>query len=76
MVIRRGIVNPTDGAAVASATTKGIEMPGKKHRFSKKEDREAKHIADSEGGGKEGESIGYATINARKNKRKKGSRKK
>ena len=50
-------------------------MPkGKGHRFSAKEDRQAKHIADSEGGGEEGKSIGYATINARKKERKKGRR--
>jgi len=41
-------------------------MPGKKHKFSEKEDRQAKHIADSEGGGEEGTRIGYATINKRK----------
>jgi hypothetical protein len=50
-------------------------MPGRKHRFTAKEDRQAEHIADSEGGGKEGLSIGYATINARKkSKRKKSHR--
>jgi len=42
-------------------------MPkGKGHRFSAKEDRQAKHIAASEGGGTEGKRIGYATIQARK----------
>lgn len=51
-------------------------MPGKQHRFTKKEDRQAKHIADSEGGGKEGLSIGYATINKRKKSKRKKSRKK
>ncbi len=52
-------------------------MPkGKGHKFSLKEDRMAKHIADSEGGGEEGKSIGYATINARKKKSGKAGRKK
>lgn len=46
-------------------------MPGKKHRFTKKEDRQAEHIAESHGGGKEGKSIGYATINARKKRSRK-----
>jgi len=47
-------------------------MPkGKGHRFSAKEDRQAKHIADSEGGGEDGKRIGYATINARKKKARK-----
>ena len=49
-------------------------MPKGKHRFSKREDREAEHIAESEGGGDEGRRIGYATVNARKKERKKGRR--
>lgn len=52
-------------------------MPkGKGHRFSKKEDRQAEHISESEGGGEEGRRIGYATINARKKERKRGGRRK
>jgi len=48
-------------------------MPkGKGRRFTAKEDRMAEHIAESEGGGKEGKRIGYATVN----KRKKAQRKK
>jgi len=48
-------------------------MPkGKGHRFTAKEDRMAEHIAESEGGGKKGLGIGYATVN----KRKKAQRKK
>lgn len=47
-------------------------MPkGRKHRFSLKEDREAKHIAESEGGGEEGKRIGYATVQKRKKERRK-----
>ena len=46
-------------------------MPkGGKHRFTLKEDRQAKHIADSEGGGEEGKRIGYATGNKRKKARR------
>lgn len=49
-------------------------MPGPAHRFSKKEDRQAKHIADSEmargKSAEEAKSIGYATVNARKGKGK------
>ena len=52
-------------------------MPkGKGHKFSAKEDRQAKHIAESEGGGEEGKRIGYATINARKKARKSKGRSK
>lgn len=40
-------------------------MP-KGRRFTAKEDRMAEHIAESEGGGKEAERIGYATVNKRK----------
>lgn len=41
-------------------------MPGRKRRFSAKEDRMAEHIAESEGGGEEGKRIGYATVQKRK----------
>lgn len=44
-------------------------MPGKS-RFTPKEDRQAKHIAESERkegkSAKEAKSIGYATVNAQK----------
>ena len=47
-------------------------MPkGKGRRFTAKEDRMAQHIADSEGGGKDALSIGYATVQKRKNARRK-----
>lgn len=46
-------------------------MPGKgKHRFTAKQDRQARHIAASMGGGKRGLSIGYATVNKQKAARK------
>jgi hypothetical protein len=45
-------------------------MPGRKRRFTAKEDRMAEHIAQSEGGGEEGERIGYATVNKRKKARR------
>lgn len=50
-------------------------MPkGKKHKFTKKQDRQAMHIADSEMakgmGEKQAKSVGYATVN--KNKKAKG----
>jgi hypothetical protein len=52
-------------------------MPGKR-RFTKKQDRQAEHIADSERragkSAKEARSIGYATVNARKKYRKGGRR--
>lgn len=38
-------------------------MPGKRSRFTIKQDRMARHIAKGYGGGKRGLSIGYATIN-------------
>jgi hypothetical protein len=45
-------------------------MPGKKHRFAEKEDREAKHIVESEmERGKSEEDakrIAYATVNKQK----------
>jgi hypothetical protein len=49
-------------------------MPGKGHRFSAKQDRQAKHVAASERArGKSpavARSIGYATVNAQKSKKK------
>jgi hypothetical protein len=55
-------------------------MPDKKNdggnRFTKKEDRQAEHIKDSEKkSGKsdeEAERIGYATVNKQKSEKKKG----
>lgn len=53
-------------------------MPGKS-RFTAKQDRQAKHIADSERkrgvSAKRAKSIGYATVNKQKGKAKKGKRK-
>lgn len=50
-------------------------MPGRGHRFTTKQDRQAKHIAASERrrgvGGRKARSIGYATVN-KQNRRKKG----
>jgi hypothetical protein len=43
-------------------------MPGK--RFSKKQDRQAHHVADTYGGGKKALSIGYAVVSKQKNKKK------
>lgn len=51
-------------------------MPGKGHRFTPKQDREAKHVADSEVHLHPGmprshaESIGYATVNKQKSEKK------
>lgn len=49
-------------------------MPGRGHRFTEKEDREAKHVAASERksgkSAKEAKSIGYATVNKRKGAKK------
>lgn len=46
----------------------------KKHRFSKKDDRQASHIAKSEKAkgksDKEAKSIGYATVNKQKKNRR------
>jgi hypothetical protein len=54
-------------------------MPGKKRRFSAKEDRQAGHIAASEKkrgvSVKEAKSIGYATVNKQKTRRKKAKKK-
>lgn len=45
-------------------------MPGSGHRFTKKQDRQAKHIEESEEKrgvpAKKAKSIGYATVNKRK----------
>lgn len=45
-------------------------MPGKGHKFSVKQDRQAKHIAQSEikrgVPAKQAKSIGYATVNKAK----------
>jgi hypothetical protein len=53
-------------------------MPGKKHKFTAKQDRQAAHIAASEKksgmSAKEAKSIGYATVQKIKNKNKKGKR--
>ena len=50
-------------------------MPGKS-RFSAKQDRQAAHVAASERArgmsAKEAKSVGYATVQAQKTKRKKG----
>jgi hypothetical protein len=49
-------------------------MPGKGHRFSAKQDRQAAHIAASERARgmdpKAAKSVGYATVNKAKAKRK------
>jgi hypothetical protein len=48
-------------------------MPGSKHRFTPKEDREAQHVKESEmerGKSEEdAERIGYATVNKQKSKK-------
>ena len=55
-------------------------MPGKKRKFSAKQDRQAKHIADSEKkkgmSAKEAKAIGYATVNKNKKKRSKDGKRK
>ena len=49
-------------------------MPGKRHRFSAKEDRQAGHVASSERArgmsAEEAKRVGYATVNARKGRSK------
>ena len=49
-------------------------MPGRGHRFSEKEDRQAGHIAASERAKgmspKKAKSVGYATVNKMKGKGK------
>ncbi|MCA0457905.1 MAG: hypothetical protein LCI00_28320 [Chloroflexi bacterium] len=49
-------------------------MPGKKSRYTKKEDRQADHIKESEKdrgkSDEEAERIAYATVNKQKNKKK------
>lgn len=47
-------------------------MPGKK--FTKKEDRMAKHVADTYGGGKKALEIGYAVAQKRKKAKRKGKK--
>lgn len=48
-------------------------MPGKKHKFTVKQDRQAKHVASSmkkQGKSpKEAKAIGYATVNKQKSLR-------
>lgn len=48
-------------------------MPGKKHKFTKKQDRQAMHIAESEKArgmsSKDAKAVGYATVNKNKSKR-------
>ena len=55
-------------------------MPGRGHRFTEKEDRQAGHIAASMRkrgyGAKAARSIGYATVNKHKGKRSRRSRRK
>ena len=50
-------------------------MPGKGNRFTKKEDRQAQHVKESEEkkgkSEKEAERIGYATVNKQKHEDKK-----
>ena len=50
-------------------------MPGSGHRFTQKQDRQAKHVAASEEKKglppKKAKSIGYATVNKQKAKAKK-----
>lgn len=55
-------------------------MPrGKRRRFTAKEDRQAGHIAASERkrgmSAKRAKSVGYATVNKQKSRRKKGKKK-
>lgn len=47
-------------------------MPG--GRYSAKEDRQAQHVADTYGGGKDAVSIGYAVVNKQRKKNKKGKK--
>ena len=53
---------------------KVLVMPGKGHRFTTKQDRQAKHIAASERAKgfspKEAKSIGYATVNKQKHSKR------
>ena len=53
---------------------KGKLMPGPGSRFTAKQDRQAKHVAASERArgmsAKKAKSIGYATVNAQKGKKK------
>jgi len=49
-------------------------MPGKNSRYTKKEDRQAQHIKESEEksgkSSEDAERIGYATVNKEKKKKK------
>ena len=47
-------------------------MPGR--RFTAKQDRQARHVADTYGGGKAALSIGYAVVNKQKHKKSKKRR--
>jgi hypothetical protein len=53
-------------------------MPGKKHKFTEKQDRQAEHIAKSERkagvSAAEAKSIGYATVNKHKYDKKKAKK--
>jgi hypothetical protein len=55
-------------------------MPGGKAKFTKKQDRQAKHVADSEKekgmDPKKAKRVGYATVNKQKSKRKVSARRK
>ena len=63
---------------LARAVLEHYDMPGKGHRFTAKQDRQAKHVEDSERARgmspKKAKSAGYATVNANKKKSKRGSR--
>ena len=49
-------------------------MPGKKHKFTSKQDRQASHVAASMAkkgmSPKEAKSVGYATVNKNKKRKK------
>lgn len=47
-------------------------MPGR--RFTAKEDRQAQHVADTYGGGKDAKGIGYAVVNKRRSAKKRAKR--
>ena len=57
--------------------TEAVIMPEKKSRYTKKEDRQAEHIKDSEKergkSDEEAERIAYATVNKQKSEKKKDS---
>ncbi len=54
-------------------------MPGKGHRFTEKEDRQAKHIMQSEEkkgmSPKRAKAVGFATVNKQKGMKKKAKKK-